>query len=539
MTNLINDPRAAITDNAQQTEPAARIVEQSSRPLPLPLWRVLFIFSVLWGSLIFWLAPHPPMVDLPQHAAQVTLLRDMLLGQSPWSDLFRINPFTPYILGYGLALPLSFVMPIAAALKLLLSIAYIAFVFMCVKLRQHFGADSRLDWLFILSFFGLAYKFGFLTFLVAAPIGLWFMLLADRYAQAPTALKAAGLTAVGLLLLTSHGLVFLFAVSIGGLFLLAAMRNIKSTLTLTTPYLILLLVFVVYLLANLRVNTGMPLQTNSALISLEGPSRLAKMLVYTVASNTRHFSDYPLLLAVSGMLVLPWLLGLRVTWQRKATWIPFAILVVICLFVPAVTLATSYIYQRFALFVLPAYAWMFTRRVAPFGKLGAVGEKFALPVLVIVCWSMLGLHTVRVWRFGNEARDFDYVLHSIEPRQRALALVFDQNSKADNSHFVYRQYPSWYQAERGGLVDFNFAWYPPQIVRYRPDRLPGVKIGFDVHPEIFDWNRNRGRDYRYFFVRHGRTMPDALFQKADCEVVPVVSQGTWTIFERRGCTEMY
>ena len=87
------------------------------------LLRFLFMFTALCGALIFWLARHPPMIDLPQHAAQVTLLRDMLLGQSPWADLFRINPFTPYIIGYGLALPLSLIMPIAAAMKLLLSLS--------------------------------------------------------------------------------------------------------------------------------------------------------------------------------------------------------------------------------------------------------------------------------------------------------------------------------------------------------------------------------------------------------------------------------
>src|SRR3954451_16068160 len=81
------------------------------------LLRWLFMFTVLCSALIFWLAPHPPMIDLPQHAAQVTLLRDMLLGQSPWADYFHINVFTPYIIGYGLALPLSFIMPIAAAMK--------------------------------------------------------------------------------------------------------------------------------------------------------------------------------------------------------------------------------------------------------------------------------------------------------------------------------------------------------------------------------------------------------------------------------------
>ena len=119
-------------------------------------FRWLFILAALWGAAIFWLAPHPPMIDLPQHAAQVALLRDLLQGTSPWTAFFRINWITPYLVGYGLALPLSLLMPVAAALKLLLSLAYLAFVFMCVRLRRYFGADARLDWLFLLSFTGIA-----------------------------------------------------------------------------------------------------------------------------------------------------------------------------------------------------------------------------------------------------------------------------------------------------------------------------------------------------------------------------------------------
>src|ERR1051325_2681351 len=190
--------------------------------------RVLFMLSVLWGALIFWLAPHPPMIDLPQHAAQVALLRDMLLGKSPWAEFFRINLLTPYIIGYGLALPLSFFMPIAAALKLLLSLAYIAFVAMCVKLSRHYGADARLDWLFLVSFFGFAYIWGFFTFLVAAPIALWFILLADRYAAHATFKRALGVTVAGLILLASHGLVFLFASVVGGILLIARSSSFKA-----------------------------------------------------------------------------------------------------------------------------------------------------------------------------------------------------------------------------------------------------------------------------------------------------------------------
>ena len=91
--------------------PTAKMPTQNPAYGSYPRQPWLFLLTSAWGMLIFWLAPHPPMIDLPEHAAQVALLRDLLLGQSPWGDLFRINLFTPYLLGYALALPLSFLMP--------------------------------------------------------------------------------------------------------------------------------------------------------------------------------------------------------------------------------------------------------------------------------------------------------------------------------------------------------------------------------------------------------------------------------------------
>ncbi len=45
--------------------------------------------TVAGASAIIWLAPFPPMADFPQHAGQVALLRDLLLGRSPWSGEMR------------------------------------------------------------------------------------------------------------------------------------------------------------------------------------------------------------------------------------------------------------------------------------------------------------------------------------------------------------------------------------------------------------------------------------------------------------------
>ena len=69
--------------------------------------RVGFIATVVLAGATFWISPLLPMTDLD--AAQVTLWRDLLLGTSKWQSFLYINYFTPYLMGYSLALPLSFV----------------------------------------------------------------------------------------------------------------------------------------------------------------------------------------------------------------------------------------------------------------------------------------------------------------------------------------------------------------------------------------------------------------------------------------------
>lgn len=500
-----------------------------------PAW--LFILAALWGAAIFWLAPHPPMIDLPQHAAQVALLRDLLQSTSPWADFFRINWLTPYLIGYGLALPLSLLMPVTAALKLLLSLAYLAFIYMGVRLRRHFGADARLDWLFLLSFFGFAYTWGFFTFLVAAPIGLWFLLLADRYAHDPSMRRAACLTIAGLVLLASHGLVFIFAVGTGFLLLAAHARHWRALLAALWPYVVFGLASLAYFLVSREINSDLALHQTlpQTLLWGNGP-RIPDTLIYPLSANVQGLSILLPLFTVLFMIAAPWLMGARIDFARRSSWLPHAVIVLIMLLIPSYALNTQFLYQRFALFLLPTYAWMFTRRIESVDRDGRRNVRLVMSLLVLLSVAMLSLYSIRAWRFAQETADIDRMMAAIEPGQRALALVFDTDSEADNNLKVYSHYPAWYQAERQGLVDFNFAWFPPQIVRYRPDHLPAVRPGFEWHPERFDWHEHEGADYRYFFVRSTDRLPD-LFAGATCAPQLRLAQGSWRLFENTPCPQ--
>jgi len=497
--------------------------------------RLAFVATVIFAGATFWFAPRLPMTDLPQHAGQVAVLHDLVLGTSKWEALLHVNYFTPYLVGYSLALLLSFVLPVSAALKLLLALAYYGFVAACVALRGRLGGDRRLDWLFIPGFFGFAYAWGFYTFLIAAPLGLLFVLLAHRYADRPTPALGVVLFLADLALFFSHGLVFLFANCIGGMFLLLGCRRVAHLLPALLPYVAVGLWCLVYALVGLRFEAA----RSGELFDITWGWDLTRLdfLIFSMGWPTTGGFDANWTLTVLLLLVLgaPLVLGARFNRRDSTVFVPFLMVLLVWAFVPDAAMSTWFLYQRFALFLLPFYALMFQAPADPV-PLGVM-RRLWLPLL---CWAFLALYAERLRAFATESAAFDEVLAAAQPGHRALGLVLDQGSAAIRSRAVYAHFPLWYQAEKAGFVDFNFAVFLPQVVRYRLDRAPATfrdtaSASAWRIAEDFDWTRDQAAIYRYFFVRRTAPLPPAYFPAGRCEPVLLRSVGPWSVFENVNC----
>ncbi len=493
--------------------------------------RAAFVATVLFAGATFWFAPRPPMIDLPQHAAQVALWHDLLLGTSKWQSLVYVNIFTPYLIGYSLALLLSFVMPVAAALKLLLAGAYFGFVGSCVALRKRMDGDPRLDWLFIPGFFGFAYAFGFYTFLIAAPFGVWFIVLAHRYADRPTIALALGLFVADLALFFTHGLMFLFANAIGGIFLLLRTRRLTGLLVAVLPYVAMGLWCLVYAQVRLRFEAS---PSGDPIDFVWGwDLRRLNFLVYSIDWPTGALAAaWELGKVLFFLLAAPVILGARPNRRDASVYVPFSVTLLIGVLVPIALLNTWLLYQRFALFLLPFYALIFR---APERAVPSAVRRLWLPLL---CWTVLIVHTSRLLAFREESASFEQVLAAAEPGQRALGLVLDAASTATGTLDVYAHFPLWYQAEKGGFVDFNFAGYLPQVVRYKLDQAPPVYMsaGQPWQPFTkFDWGQDQAELYRYFFVRSPTPLPPDYFPAGRCAPVLLKVAGPWSLFENRNC----
>jgi hypothetical protein len=531
--------RSAPANAGVETSPGHALLPRAGR-LAAILPRVLFIVTVLYGGVLFWIAPRPPMVDVPQHAGQVMLLRDLLEHTSPWQNLVQINLLTPYLVGYGVALPLTYLMPVGAALKCVLMLAYFAFVASCVGFRRHLHGDARLDWLFVPGFFGFAFAWGFYTFLVAAPLGILFIWLAHGYATATSSRKGVLIFLAGTALFFCHGLVFLLANAIGVGFVLFKQRPLARKVLALAPFVPLGVLCIAYALWS-RATDPLLGQTVPGLDVFKWGFDLPRLLAlptYVWGMNKTVAAYLPL---AALMFAAPWLWRDRINPDRSVV-VPMLAVTLIWFLAPGTALKTAYLYHRFALFLLPAYALMFcappsstsgARRASSGSTLGTLRGCGVQAAIIAGCWIFLTDQTIRLHRFAVENAPLDELLAQTEPGQRALSLIFDRASPAYKSTAAYAHQSLWYQAEQHGFVDLNFATFLPQIVRFRPGMLPIGPPALEHDPGSFDWKRNNGRLYRYFFVHKIGPLPANFFANNECDVVLVKQEGEWSLYERR------
>jgi len=121
---------------------------------------------------------------------------------------------------------------------------------------------------------------------------------------------------------------------------------------------------------------------------------------------------------------------------------------------------------------------------------------------------------------------FDDVLAEVPNGSRVAALIFDRNVEGLRLSPLMHA-AGWVQADRGGVVMFSFAEFPPSPFTYRPSRRP-PKV-----PPRWEWvpdrvNPDRDLGYYEYVLVHGWTgslQTSRLFRE-------VRSKGRWSLWKR-------
>lgn len=492
---------------------------------PLERWsRLVFIFGV---AISFFFVSYPPMIDVPQHAAQVSLLDAMLRGESAFADEYELNFLTPYLLGYSVWLLAAQFLSLHHALSLVLALAFLGSVAAFARLRQRLGAPPALDLLIVPGFFGFAFEWGMLTFLLSIPVGLLFLSYFLDFLRDESPKRGLIAFALGALLIASHGLVFAYFFVLAGLFaLFETVKRRRLPIAQALFFFPLGLTAVLYSLRGDELS-GLYVDPSTSYIQGAGAAKRAYQLLHyqlsTFAPKPGH------LIAIGALLLSPILLGLRPSRDLKRT-LPLAFFLLYFFVVPHDAMDTSLLYQRFSLLFLPSFALAWDARESA-GQARSGLSRVAHIALFIGIVLLTAIPLRRMHAFDREASDFRAVLSAIPEEQRVLALIYDRRSPAAENPAAYVHFVSWYAAEKRGLVDFNFAWFPPQIVRYRKEAAPEFIPSYEWRPDRFRGLRDCDR-YDYIVARGEIPPGRRLLRGSRCTHQELMREGPWTIFRR-------
>lgn len=497
----------------------------------------LFLAAVAACVLPVWLAHYPPLVDLPQHAAQVRTLADLGRPDYPFRELFRVNWFTPYLFGYVLVFALAKLTGIAAASKAVLSAALLAVPLLTRRLARELGGDPFWAWLVFPGLLSFAYHWGFLNYVVATPLGIGFLWLVCRFVKAPTVSRGIAVGVALQLLFFCHALVCVFFGGIAGLLVLAEVRGWGRKLLALLPLAALVPTGALWGFLTL----GREREVQQTLLRWELiPTRVAGVPMLVVGKWANKFwnmdSSPAWALLTAALLALPFLAGARLA-RSPLRWLPFASVALLVSLGPSAAFGIELVSQRFAAFVLP----LFVLALDPPGdgpEESASRRKAARAAVVLAAVGGIAASSVQAARFDAEQKGFGRLLSEMKPYRRVLSLVTTSRSVGSPAP-VYLHFAAWYTAEKGGLVDPSFSVYHAPMVRYRSGMEPPSGRGAERRPDLFDWTEKRGRDYDYFVVRADEDLSARFFSGADCPVRLVVSEPPWWLYGKdEGCAPL-
>ena len=484
----------------------------------------------------------PPMTDLPFHAAHSSILRHYFDPEWHFHEQFEIHPIAvPYLLQYAIAALFMLAMKPLAAVKtatvvmLLLVPGGMAVLLRGMKRSPH-GALLTLP---------IAYStlthWGFINFigalgLFAASVG-FAMMVVDR----PTRGRRIALGTALVLLFFTH--IFRFPMGLAAVlgtavFLYPATRRLRPIVLPVVPSALL---FAVWLVVRPKA-----LDTGAMTFHLDlGRAKEIWPLLWSGFNGPREMELAGVLARVAAMVAAASLFvkafehSLFVDGTRRDT--RFAV----GAWLVAASCTAVFLGLFFTLPMSIGVWWYVYPREATAAVYMAVALLPGLPrslpwragltaVMMAAALAYGQFVTANYRDFNAQTDDFAKIAAQIPRAPRLMYLIFDHGGSArQTTPFIHL--PAYIQAERGGYLGFNFAWWGAAPVVFRDPRDPEAVLPPPM-PTRWEWQPNlfkvkeHGPFFDWFLVRSGRS-PDPIF-KDDPTIRRVDHVGMWWLYRR-------
>ena len=478
----------------------------------------LFYLALLLAITPIWISNYLPGVDLPAQAAQATALLEIWRGNPVFIGLFEVHLFTPYITGTTLLALLSFAFPVGIAVKLIVSAVVVATPILSGRLLEAIGGDSGWRWLVIPSTYGFAFYWGFFPFVTAVPFGLGLLLLTVRLHRKPSIGLSLLIASYSVFLFFSHLLVLCFS-SLLALAWLAGSnyRQLPRLAALSIPYTAALPLIVLWLFQTTASGNYM---TPGRVVYGSFLKRLLDVPVQSTGLDGGFFTVSVLIFAI--IIALPFASRMKLT-KKPEKWLLALSGLAMFMLLPTFAMGTAFLYDRFGLFlpILWFVLWEKTPSETP--------RWHWLGIFAVFIW--VAVNVLRFSAFNLETDGFDKLMTEIKPGKRMLSMVETHRSSQFTAP-VFLHFPSWYQADHRGIVDFNFAMSHVTIVRYKSEKRPAFADGLVWNPVRFDWIKDQGDDYDYFLIRSRTDVSAEIFKDHRSSVMLVGNENLWWLYER-------
>lgn len=474
----------------------------------------VFLLTCVISSTIVFIPDYPPMVDLPQHAGQIALIKSVVHSSFSFGHLFEMQILTPYWLGYSIVLALSYVFGITAATKITVALALAAFPISVDRFMQSQNGNPYWSWLFIPVSYGFAFEWGFLNFLVAIPIGFFFL---ERVSRLGSDYKTKDIIHLAIwchVLFLAHALVLVVFLAIATL--LRHDSNPRIWFRRIAPFFSIAPIFLIWFIIKIIKGSD----TQGAGPWGLGLHRLTELFPNMVAlPPTKSFMVFSVFICMAAIV------GTKINLSSKKLG-PFIVYLFLMLVGPNFLFGTFFVYNRFTHIGLPLFLLAFTSNKTEIHEQTKI--KYVNLLVVSISLILFGYHSAKMSAYSNESLSFQKIVDYIPPDKRILSLVFTRNSDFYAAP-VYLHYPVWYQAEKRGVVDFNFAYFFPQVIRYKEEMRPPSDPNFVWFPHMFDWDNFEKFQYSYFIVKHPDDLSQKLFPRNEAELVE--KSGDWRLYK--------
>lgn len=485
---------------------------------------------------------YPLMIDLPQHAANASVLRHYFDADWHFREQLVIQPFSvPYMLFYGVAAAFMLVLSPLAATKLAVFVmlallpAGLATLFWGMRKSPLLGVSGL-----VLCWGSLA-SWGFLNFVGA--LGLWAMTIGIALRAIDRPPREATLMLLSPLALLFFAHPFRFPMAIGALAVVMGLSHVARNRfrALLPPTLIGLVVAIAWWFARppeLLVSLG-DIGLNTERLAFDA---FGEHPYRSLRSGVDEAVFHRAMLMIVLLAVLLAAHHLRAGRKRSARRLVAHGTVAACLLAAGLAYLVLpmemgswwFIYPRestalvfLALALLPDLP-----RRTPF-RLGAV-------LWLVAAVAPLGAVAIDSHRaFAETTSDFERVTAHIPHAPKLMYLVFDR-SGAPTLQSPFLHLPAYVTMERGGWSSFSFAWLGHSPLRYRDPNEPGAVVP-PRPPPRWEWTPHRfelhvhGEFYEWFLVRSKAT-PVGLFE-TDPRIELVAHEGRWWLFHRGDAAE--